>query len=48
VGKSFTTSSCQIPQDGNIARVDGCSGAMKVAYPFFVPYNFCVGFKPFY
>ncbi len=38
MGKSFTTSSCRIPQDGNIARVDGCSGAMKVAYPFFVPY----------
>ena len=27
-GKSYTTSSCKIPQDGNIARVCGCSGAM--------------------
>lgn len=35
MGKSFTTSSCQIPQAGNGARVDGCSGAMKVAYPSF-------------
>jgi len=35
VGKSFTTSSCQIPQAGNGARVDGCSGAMEVAYPSF-------------
>jgi len=27
-GKSYTTSSCRIPQGGNAARVYGCSGAM--------------------
>jgi len=25
----------ELPQDGNVARVCGCSGAMQVAYPFF-------------
>ncbi len=28
LGKSYTTSSCRIPQGGNAARVYGCSGAM--------------------
>ncbi len=28
VGKSYTTSSCRIPQGGNAARVYGRSGAM--------------------
>jgi len=27
-GKSYTTSSCRIPQGGNAARVDGRSGVM--------------------
>lgn len=27
-GKSYTTSSLLIPQDGNVARAGGCSGAM--------------------
>jgi hypothetical protein len=35
-GKSCTTSSCLIPQGRNAARVGGCSGAMQVAYPFFI------------
>src|SRR5690606_9583739 len=39
VGKSFTTSSSRIPQGGNTARVSRCSGAIKVAYPFFIPYT---------
>jgi hypothetical protein len=25
----------ELPQDGNIARVEGCSGAIEVACPFF-------------
>ena len=25
----------KLPQDRNVARVGGCSGAMQVAYPFF-------------
>ena len=35
-GKSCTTSSCLILQVGNEAKVDGCSGAMQVAYPIFI------------
>ena len=30
-GQSCTASSLGIPQDGNIARVLGCSGAMQIA-----------------
>src|ERR1700759_4925467 len=26
----------ELPQGGNAARVEGCSGAIKVAYPFFI------------
>ncbi len=26
----------ELPQGGNAARVIGCSGAMQVAYPFFI------------
>ena len=29
----------ELPQDGNVARVCGCSGAMQVAYPFFIEYK---------
>ncbi len=36
LGKSYTTSSHWIPQGRNTARVFGCSGAIWVAYPFFV------------
>ena len=32
-GQSCTASSLGIPQDGNIARVLGCSGAMQTACP---------------
>jgi|GEM_PF-4735625 len=35
-GKSCATSSCRIPQDGNIARVCGCSGATQVACHFLI------------
>ena len=31
MGESCTTSSLGIPQDGNIARVLGCSGAIQTA-----------------
>ncbi len=34
-GKSFTTSSLLILQDGNVAKARGCSGAIRVAYPSF-------------
>jgi len=27
----------ELPQGGNAARVEGCSGAIKVACPFFFP-----------
>jgi len=30
----------ELPQDGNVARVSGCSGAIQVAYPFFMPKHF--------
>ena len=29
----------ELPQDGNVARVCGCSSAMQVAYPFFIEIN---------
>ena len=32
-GKSCTASSLRILQDGNVAKVVGCSGAIQVAYP---------------
>ena len=32
-GKSCTASSLRILQDGNVAKVVGCSGAMQVACP---------------
>jgi hypothetical protein len=32
-GKSPATSSLQILQDGNVAKVEGCSGATGVACP---------------
>ena len=32
-GKSCTASSLRIPQDGNVAKVVGCSGAIQVACP---------------
>ena len=32
-GKSPTASSLGIPQDGNVARVLGCSGAIRIACP---------------
>ena len=32
-GKSCTASSLRILQDGNVAKVVGCSGAMRVACP---------------
>ena len=32
-GKSPTVSSLGIPQDGNVARVLGCSGAIGIACP---------------
>ena len=28
----------ELPQDRKVARVNSCSGAIKVAYPFFIPY----------
>lgn|GEM_PF-5370162 len=28
----------EFPQDRKVARVGGCSGAIKVAYPFFVSF----------
>ena len=34
-GKSPATSSLQILQDGNVAKVVGCSGATGVACPLF-------------
>ena len=37
-GKSYTTSSCRILQGGNAAKVDGRSGVMWVACPFFMPF----------
>lgn len=33
MGKSLTASSLGIPQDGNVARVRGCSGAIRIACP---------------
>ena len=33
MGKSYTASSLRILQDGNVAKVVGCSGAMQVACP---------------
>ena len=33
MGKSLTASSLRIPQDGNVARVTGCSGAIRTACP---------------
>ena len=33
MGKSYTVSSLRILQDGNVAKVVGCSGAIQVAYP---------------
>ena len=33
MGKSCTASSLRILQDGNVAKVVGCSGAMQTAYP---------------
>jgi hypothetical protein len=33
MGKSLTASSLGIPQDGNVARVLGCSGAIRIACP---------------
>lgn len=35
-GKSCTTSSREPPQGRKAARINGCSGAMQGAYPFFV------------
>jgi|DEB0MinimDraft_10_1074344.scaffolds.fasta_scaffold10638_4 hypothetical protein len=35
-GKSYTTSSCRIPQGGNAARVDGRSGVMYGTCHFFL------------
>ena len=32
-GKSYTASSLRILQDGNVAKVVGCSGAIRVACP---------------
>ncbi len=34
-GKSCTVSSLGILQDGNVAKVLGCSDAIQIAYPFF-------------
>lgn len=39
-GKSYTTSSHELPQGRKAARVSGCSGAIYSAYPFFY---FCSG-----
>ena len=33
MGKSCTASSLRILQDGNVAKVVGCSGAIQTAYP---------------
>ncbi len=33
MGKSRTASSLRILQDGNVAKVVGCSGAIRVACP---------------
>ena len=33
MGKSCTASSLRILQDGNVAKVVGCSGAIQVACP---------------
>ena len=33
MGKSLTVSSLGIPQDGNVARVLGCSVAIRIACP---------------
>ena len=33
MGKSLTVSSLGIPQDGNVARVLGCSDAIRIACP---------------
>ena len=33
MGKSCAVSSLRILQDGNVAKVVGCSDAMQVAYP---------------
>lgn len=35
-GKSYTTSSHELPQGRKAARVSGCSGAIYSAYPFFI------------
>lgn len=35
LGKSPATSSLLILQDGNVAKVEGCSGATGVACPLF-------------
>lgn len=37
VGKSPATSSLLILQDGNVAKVEGCSGATGVACPLLFP-----------
>ena len=39
-GKSPATSSLQILQDGNVAKVEGCSGATGVACPLFKTFTF--------
>lgn len=38
-GKSLATSSRRIPQGRKAARVCGCSGATRIACPFFMPCN---------
>ena len=38
-GKSPATSSLLILQDGNVAKVEGCSGATGVACPLFEKYQ---------